>query len=194
MKNNKRISIIGGPGTGKSTLANNLERETNLPVYHLDGIHYLENWVPIGRDKRDKIILEKVKEARWIMDGTYTSTLNERIEASDLVIFLNYSTTARIKGIISRYLKNKGQEKLDIPGCKEKMNWEFIKCTIKWSKTKKKTINEILVEHEDKNILVFNRRKKLNKWYEKEFNKKIEILGEKNEKINYRSRFNKYKN
>ena len=55
------------------------------------------------------------------------------------------------------------------------MNWEFIKCTIKWSKTKKKTINEILVEHEDKNILVFNRRKKLNKWYEKEFNKKIEL-------------------
>lgn len=175
MKNIKRISIIGGPGTGKSTLANNLERETNLPVYHLDGIHYLENWVPIGRDERDKIILEKVKEPRWIMDGTYTLTLNKRIEASDLVIFLNYSTTARIKGIISRYLKNKGQEKLDIPGCKEKMNWKFIKCTIKWSKTKKKTINEILVEYEDKNILVFNRRKKLNKWYEKEFNKKIEL-------------------
>ena len=30
-------------------------------------------------------------------------------------------------------------------------------------------------EYEDKNILVFNRRKKLNKWYEKEFNKKIEL-------------------
>lgn len=40
----KRICIIGGSGTGKTTLSNNLSKELNLPVYHIDGIHHLENW------------------------------------------------------------------------------------------------------------------------------------------------------
>lgn len=175
MENIIKISIIGGPGTGKSTLANNLGKEMNLPVYHLDGIHHLKNWVPRNKNERDRMILEKVQESMWVIDGTYTSTLKERIEVSDLVIFLNYSTVARLKGIFLRYIKNRGKEKPEIPGCKEKMDWEFIKRTIKWSKTKKKTINEILENYKYKNILVFYRRKKLNKWYEKEFNKKIEM-------------------
>ena len=40
LKNNiKRIAIIGAPGTGKTTLANNLGKVYNLPVLHLDTIH-----------------------------------------------------------------------------------------------------------------------------------------------------------
>lgn len=31
----KRICIIGGSGTGKTTLSNNLSKELNLPVYIL---------------------------------------------------------------------------------------------------------------------------------------------------------------
>ena len=36
----KRICIIGGSGTGKTTLSNNLSKELNLPVYYIDGIHH----------------------------------------------------------------------------------------------------------------------------------------------------------
>ena len=44
MKEIQKIAIIGGPGTGKSTLAKNLGKEMKLPVYHIDGIHHLKNW------------------------------------------------------------------------------------------------------------------------------------------------------
>ena len=83
----KRISIIGGPGTGKTTLANNLGKELNLPVYHIDGIHHLENWQIRDKNERDEIILNKVKETKWIIDRTYKNTLDERIKNSDMVIF-----------------------------------------------------------------------------------------------------------
>ena len=36
----KRIAIIGGPGTGKTTLADNLAEICNLPAVHIDGIHF----------------------------------------------------------------------------------------------------------------------------------------------------------
>ena len=55
------------------------------------------------------------------------------------------------------------------------MDLEFIKVTATWNKTKENTIKEVLEKYQDKNILIFKKRRKLNKWYEKEFDKKIEI-------------------
>lgn len=177
MKEISKIAIIGGSGTGKSTLANNLGKELNLPIYHLDGIHHLANWVPRDKEERDKMILEKTQEPKWVIDGTYKATLEERVKKADLIIFLNYSTIARLKGILSRHFKERGKERPEIPGCKEKMDFEFIKMTAIWNRTKGKVVRSILEKYRNKNILIFKTRRKLNKWYEKEFNKKILIKG-----------------
>lgn len=175
MKEIQKIAIIGGPGTGKSTLAKNLGKEMKLPVYHIDGIHHLKNWEIRPTQERDAIVSEKVKEPKWIIDGTYKATLEERVINADLVIFLDYSTIAKLKGILSRYFKNKGQEKTEIPGCKEKMDWEFIQLTMKWNKTKRKIVKDILDRYKDKKILIFKNRRSLNKWYENKFKKGIEL-------------------
>lgn len=165
MKNVNRISIIGGPGTGKTTLANKLGEKYSIPVYHLDGIHHLENWVPRDKEERDKIILEKASQEKWIMDGTYKTTLEERAKKSDMIIYLKYSKLARIKGIMGRYLKNRNKEKAEIPGCKEKMDMEFFKFTLNWDKTKGNTIEDVLEKNKDKEIIIFKNRKQLNRWY-----------------------------
>lgn len=175
LKDMNRISVIGGPGTGKSTLANNIGKELNLPIYHLDAIHHLENWKVRDSVERDKIILEKIEGERWIIDGTYKSTLEARVKKSDMVIFLNYSTIARVRSVLSRYFKNKGKEKPEIPGCKEQMNWKFLKLVIKWEQGRINIINETLEKNKDKNIIIFKNRRKLNKWYKKEFGKIIEV-------------------
>lgn len=175
LKDMNRISVIGGPGTGKSTLANNIGKELNLPIYHLDAIHHLENWKVRDSVERDKIILEKIEEERWVIDGTYKSTLEARVKKSDMVIFLNYSTIARVRSVLSRYFKNKGKERPEIPGCKEQMNWKFLKLVIKWEQGRINIINETLEKNKDKNIIIFKNRRKLNKWYKKEFGKIIEV-------------------
>lgn len=175
LQNVNKISIVGGPGTGKTTLAENLGKKLNLPVYHIDGIHHLENWQKRDTDERDKIILDKISNSEWIMDGTYKSTLEKRVENSDMVIFLNYSKLARVKGILSRYIKHRGEEKPEIPGCKEKMDFEFIKFTMNWDKTKKELVYKALEKNQNKKIFIFKNRKKLNKWYEEEFGNKIEV-------------------
>ena len=110
-ENVNRISIIGGSGTGKTTLSNNLGKQLNIPVYHIDGIHHLPNWEIRDKNERDTIILDLIEKDKWIIDGTYRSTLKKRLEKSDLIIYLDYSSIAQVKGALGRFIKNHGKEK-----------------------------------------------------------------------------------
>lgn len=175
MENICKIIIIGGPGTGKSTLANNLARKLELPVYHLDAIHHLPNWEIRDKKERDEIILQTIEEPKWVIDGTYTSTLEKRIQKAHLIIFLDFPTIVKLKNIFHRYLKNKGKQREEIPGCKEKMDIAFIKQTVNWNKKKKSNIYELLEKNKEKKVLVFKSRRKLNKWYKDKFNEKIKL-------------------
>ena len=166
MEEINKIIIIGGAGTGKTTLADKLSKKLDLPVYHIDGIHHLADWKERDKEERDRIILEKVKDPKWIFDGTYRTTLEERVKNADLVVFLDYSNLARLKGVITRYLKNPGKEKKEIPGCKENLSWKFIKFVWNWNKDRREFVVNILEKYENKSILIFKNRKSLNKWYE----------------------------
>lgn len=160
----KKIAIIGAPGTGKTTLANKLSEIYHIEATHIDGLHHLENWQIRDKSERDKMILEIVQKDEWIIDGTYRSTLKARLERADLIIWLDFSTFAQLKGIVGRFLKNKGIEKPEIPGCKEKLDKTFFFYVLKYNKNKRNIIVENL-ECIDKNkVLVFKNRKSLNKW------------------------------
>ena len=169
----ERICIIGGSGTGKTTLADNLGKQLNLPVYHIDGIHYLNNWKIRDKKERDKIILDMIKKEKWVIDGTYRSTLKERLEKSDFVIYLDYSSFAQIRGVLGRFIKNHGKEKKEIPGCNEKMGLDFFLCVLNWRKNKRKDIIESLKNVDKDKVHIFTKRRELNKWYRKQFNVKI---------------------
>jgi adenylate kinase family enzyme len=160
----KKISIIGAPGTGKTTLANKLSEIFHIKATHIDGLHHLENWKIRDKAERDKMILDVVSKDEWIIDGTYKSTLKQRLEKSDIVIWLDFSTFDQLKGIITRYIKNKGIEKPDIPGCKEKMDREFFFYVLKYNKKKRNIIVENLEEIDKNKVLIFKNRKTLNKW------------------------------
>lgn len=163
-----RIAIVGAPGTGKTTLANNLSEIYNIPATHIDGIHHLENWQPRDKQERDEIILKVAAQEKWIIDGTYKATLKARLERADLVIWLDFSSFAQLKGVLGRYLKNKGKEKPEIPGCKEKMDKDFLTYVAKYNKTKRNVIVENLEGIDKEKVLIFKNRKQLNKWLEQQ--------------------------
>lgn len=131
-----KISIVGGSGTGKTTLSNKLSKLYNIPVIHIDGINYLPNWEQVDKNKRDGIILSYVEQDKWIIDGTYNNTLKQRFERADLIIWLDYSTFAQLKGVIKRFLQNPYKEKPEAPGCKERLNFKFLKFVLTYRKKK----------------------------------------------------------
>ena len=159
-----RISIIGGSGTGKTTLSNILSEKYNIPATHIDGIHHLKNWQVRDKAERDKIILDIVEKEKWIIDGTYKDTIKQRLEKSDLIIWLDYSTFAQVKGILKRFLKNPGKEKPEIPGCNERLNWEFFKYVLNYRKNKRHHVVNAIEGVDQSKVLIFTKQKDLNKW------------------------------
>ena len=48
-----KIAVLGFSGCGKSTLAQKLGEKYQLPVLHLDRVHFAANWVE--RELEDKL-------------------------------------------------------------------------------------------------------------------------------------------
>lgn len=172
-----RISIVGGSGSGKSTLCNILSKELNLPAIHLDGINFNPNWVEIDKTKRDKIISSKALEDKWIIDGNYNKTLKQRFERADLIIWLDYSTFTLLKGIFKRFLQTRNKEREEIPGCKERLNFTFIKYVATYNKKKRHIIEDYLKDIPRDKVLIFRKQKNLNNWL-KDFTHNENILDE----------------
>ena len=170
-----RISIVGGSGSGKSTLCNILSKELKLPAIHLDAINYNPNWIEIDKNERDKIISNKSAEDKWIIDGNYNKTLQERFEKADLIIWLDYSTIKQLKGVIKRYLKTYNKERPEIPGCKDKLDFKFIKYVLTYNKKKRPVIEDYLKNIPKEKVMVFRKQKDLNEWL-KEFTHNDNIL------------------
>lgn len=170
-----RISIVGGSGSGKSTLCNILSKELNLPAIHLDGINFNPNWVEIDKSERDKIISSKALEDKWIIDGNYNKTLKQRFERADLIIWLDYSTFTLLKGIFKRFLQTRNKEREEIPGCKERINFTFIKYVATYNKKKRHIIEDYLKDIPRDKVLIFRKQKNLNNWL-KDFTHNENIL------------------
>lgn len=123
----KRVAIIGSRGTGKSTFARKLAYKTGLPLVHLDFYYHnttknyytnKEAW----RRKADELALSE----SWIIDGNFSSTLENRIERADTVFYFDMPTYIAIVGIIKRWFGACRTKRLDMPDdWQEKSTREF---------------------------------------------------------------------
>jgi adenylate kinase family enzyme len=100
-----KIIITGNGGTGKSTLADKLGSLLELPVTHLDIITFGKNWVRLDENEHRKILQARLSESKWIIEGwSYQSTMKERMEASDIIIYLSYPAWFSYINAVKRHL------------------------------------------------------------------------------------------
>lgn len=152
-----KINIIGGPGSGKSTLAEDLGKSLKIPIVHIDKLYENSNWQYKNREEANNKVLDIInKDEKYIIDGTYTETLKDRLEKSDLMIYLDFSSIDLLKGIIKRRIGNKNISKNQL-GWNEQLSPEFIKYVINFNYKKRKQIYSIIKEN-SKCIVLKNRK------------------------------------
>ena len=162
-----RISIIGFSGSGKSTLAKVLSKHYNIPVLHMDSIHFLNNWKERSNEEFNSIVKEFIdKNESWIIDGNYKNIIPERHEMSDLLIFLDYNRFFCYRSAKKRYKVYKGKTREDMAsGCDEKFDKEFKMWLLFKGRTKTRRQRLLQIAQNHPNSLIFKNRKQLFKYY-----------------------------
>jgi adenylate kinase family enzyme len=100
----QRVAIVGSPGSGKSTLARELARRTGLPVVHLDEVYWRPGWVEPPREEWHAAHDAALAGDRWIADGNYGSTMDDRLRRADTVVFLDLPTWLCLARVLRRTL------------------------------------------------------------------------------------------
>ena len=92
----KRIHIIGGPGSGKTTLAHQIGSRLGIEVHELDliaftGPHYAER----SLSERLEDISAIADRPAWITEGIFILWTDQLLECADIIVWLDQVNWAR---------------------------------------------------------------------------------------------------
>ena len=160
----KKIIILGGSCSGKSTLADRIGKYTGYEVYHLDALFVDSDWkkkeLNEVKDIHKKILLKD----SGVVDGNYTEVLSERIKWADLIIFIDVSTVVHLYRMLYRISTVKfGIEKRygNPSGTKSEFSFNFLFWVFNWNRTQKKKIISMLELIKDKKVIIIKNINKL---------------------------------
>ena len=158
-----KIAIIGHSGSGKSTLARKLSEKYDLPVLHFDTVQFRPGWEI--RPQASKEIMTKVfldLHSDWVIDGNYSKLSYERrMEEADVIVVMLFNRLNCLWRVTKRYVTYKNKTRPDMgPGCKEKLDWEFIKWILRdgSSQSAKDRYSWVISRYGDKVIVIKNQR------------------------------------
>ena len=156
-----KIIVIGSPGAGKSVFSKKLKNITNLPLFHLDMIWHKSDKTTISKKEFEKKLNKILKSDKWIIDGNYQRTLEQRLKKCDTVFLLDFPIEKCLFGAESRI----GKKREDLPWIEDKFDEEFKQYIIDFPKDNLPEIYKLLEKYRsNKNIIIFKTREEIDNY------------------------------
>lgn len=99
----RRIHVIGGPGTGKTTLAGALGGVLGVPVIHLDDVARVGGGTGRIRTpgERDPLVATILAGDAWITEGVHLGWTEPLLARAELIVWLEAATGSAAAGHIA---------------------------------------------------------------------------------------------
>ena len=150
-----KIHIIGGPGSGKTFLAEKLSKELGISHFDLDDLQWDNKSASYGvkrsPEERDRLLNDVLSHNDWIIEGVYYAWCQQCFADADRIYVLNVPRYKYRYRIIRRFVRRKlGLEK----GKKENLKSlrELLKWADKYQKVNLVEIRKLLMPYSDKVI------------------------------------------
>ena len=157
----QKVLVIGCSGAGKSTFARRLRDITGLPLYYLDRLWHKADRTHITREEFDRVLAEWLALPAWIIDGDYSRTLPQRLEACDTVFFLDFPLEVCLAGVENR----RGAQRPDMPWVEEELDAEFLQYILDFGQAQMPAIRAMLEPYRGRRqILTFRSRAGADAW------------------------------
>jgi adenylate kinase family enzyme len=123
----QRVIVIGCGGAGKSLFSRQLAAVTGLPLHHLDALYWQPGWKKPAAENWQSTVDALIAQPAWILDGNFGGTLEQRLAASDTVIFLDVPAWLCLWRVVVRRIRHRGRARPDMTeGCHERLDLRFI--------------------------------------------------------------------
>ena len=157
----QKVLVIGCPGAGKSTFARRLRDSTGLPLYYLDRLWHKPDRTNVTREAFDRGLAQWLARPAWILDGNYSRTLPQRLEACDTVFFLDFPLDVCLAGVENR----RGVQRPDMPWVEEELDAEFLQYILDFGQAQMPAIRAMLEPYRGRRqILTFRSRAGADAW------------------------------
>ena len=150
-----KIHIIGGPGSGKTFLAEKLARELGIRHFDLDDLQWDNQSDSYGvkrsPDERDRLLADVLRHEDWIIEGVYYAWCQQCFADADRIYVLSVPRYQYRYRIIRRFFRRKaGLE----PGKKETLRSlrQLLRWADKYQNVNLGEIRELLLPYADKVI------------------------------------------
>jgi adenylate kinase family enzyme len=99
-----KIHIIGGPGSGKTTLARIMSNHLGCNTLHLDDVAYNNGDFdsPTAREYRLNQVSRFTRQEHWIIEGVYFSWVGSSFKHCDRIIVLSLDKELRRNNILKK--------------------------------------------------------------------------------------------
>lgn len=103
----ERIVVVGGSGSGKTTVARAIASKLGLPRLELDSVRHRDGWDSVEREEFSRIVSGFAAEDRWVVDGVYTSLGTQETvwPLADTVVWLDLPRWRLTARVVRRTLK-----------------------------------------------------------------------------------------
>ena len=86
----RRISVVGTIGSGKSTFARKASKILNAPYVELDALHWEPNWVETPNEVFRDRVRQSLQGKSWVVDGNYHQVRDIVWGRANIVAWLDY--------------------------------------------------------------------------------------------------------
>ncbi len=169
----KKVVVLGGSGSGKSTFARKLCAVTRLPLYHLDNLFWNKDKTHVSREVFDRRLDVILSYDRYIIDGEYGRTIERRIAAADTIFYFDIPLAERLDGAAARV----GTVHPDLPWTEESFDPEFEKWIRDYDTDQRPVTLELLQKYKEKEIIIFKNRAEADRFIEELRIKNSEFRG-----------------
>lgn len=162
----QRVAVVGPGGAGKSTFARALGEVTGLPVVHLDQLFWSPGWVEMPREAWRRRQRELVAGDRWIVDGNYGGTFDERFSRADTVIVVARPRAACVASAIRRSATHHGRA-VQAEGCPERFQLEFYRWIWNYRRDSRPRLDAALARHPHLEVVELTSRRSMRRYLDR---------------------------